>query len=958
MATRYWHWLLYQKQQQPPQDVYTIRGTAAQNNVEFVPSYDGDDYLEIPDGILNGSDYYEYYDNTGIDPSINPKDGKVYYFVDYDFNAYVYFYYNQSNNLVLEYLPPQYFNNTKIRFSVLYVTDGVVDSESVVEECTISNGNWSFTYPKNKKIKSFSYNEIIYSSEEEPPVALTTINFDDADDFSEMLSTDYMFYNLQFLTSVNMNNATFDNLESMSYMFYGCDNLSTVNMSNAVLSNVEYMEEMFSYIGYDKGFGRSDSLTINMDSASFDSLISMYGIFNSCQNTYSIGIPTVVAIVNAPNLSDNIENLKLRFFKDSIYYSVDNTTDVIFFPKPTLYTGNVVIPASFTERNHTFYVKEIYLNAFRDCVNLTSVTIPEGIVIINSQAFSGCTGLTSVTIPSTVTNINYGAFEGCTNLTKATYTSISDLMEINFRDLRSNPLFCAKHLYIGNNEITNLNIIPSDATSIPDYVFVNCEYVTSITIPSTVTTIGKGAFYGCSAVQTVSIPSNVTNIKESAFENCTGLTSATIPSSVTTIGDSAFKNSSLTSVTIPSSVTTIGNNVFYNCDDITSVIVENTSLIVNGGYEYGKWGQVIAKDARLCFTKDGFMYKVMKYDEVALLKLVNKQTSGSVTIPTSVTAGGTYSVKKVCGNAFKNCVNITDVSYSGITEWGWFDNDNYCGSMFEGCTSLTALNPPIAHTNITDYSYIFKDCENIESISDVIDIDNSNKQINTGGFMQSFSGCTKLTGNITLSKMKSPSDGSQYVASYYNIVMDGMCEGSTLETFVWGGSQATTTSMHRAFKNCTDLTDVRLVFRTETYQQSNYVYCDNLFENCTSLEFVRFSYGSSVSSGGYYLEVGYIQGDDMFKNCTSLKEVDFIYLKFDKSLSFASSPLTMSSIRNVCSHLKKQSYVSPDRILTLCNNTTDETTGNVRALTSSEKDEIRDLCFNNSDSPKWDVIFV
>ena len=47
---------------------------------------------------------------------------------------------------------------------------------------------------------------------------------------------------------------------------------------------------------------------------------------------------------------------------------------------------------------------------------LTSVTIEDGIPLINNAVFKDCTALTEVSIPASVTYIGFSAFEGCTSL--------------------------------------------------------------------------------------------------------------------------------------------------------------------------------------------------------------------------------------------------------------------------------------------------------------------------------------------------------------------------------------------------------------------------------------------------------------------------------------------------------------------------------------------------------------
>ena len=54
------------------------------------------------------------------------------------------------------------------------------------------------------------------------------------------------------------------------------------------------------------------------------------------------------------------------------------------------YTGNVVIPEDVTYMNRTRKVTSIGQEAFCNCRNLTSITIPNSVTSIGSYAFAGC----------------------------------------------------------------------------------------------------------------------------------------------------------------------------------------------------------------------------------------------------------------------------------------------------------------------------------------------------------------------------------------------------------------------------------------------------------------------------------------------------------------------------------------------------------------------------------------
>ena len=180
-------------------------------------------------------------------------------------------------------------------------------------------------------------------------------------------------------------------------------------------------------------------------------------------------------------------------------------------------------------------VKVIGDRAFKFCISLTNINIPNSVRTIGEDAFGECKSLTNINIPNSVTTIGEGAFYICESL-------------------------------------TNINI-PNSVTTIGDGVFCCCDYLTSITIPSSVVTIignpfcyWHGNLYNESKAFIYEDHVLFNKNKTILIAYRAKGTNYTIPNSVTTIGKSAFDGCEfLTNINIPNSVTTIGKSAFENC---------------------------------------------------------------------------------------------------------------------------------------------------------------------------------------------------------------------------------------------------------------------------------------------------------------------------------------------------------------------------------------------------------
>ena len=134
--------------------------------------------------------------------------------------------------------------------------------------------------------------------------------------------------------------------------------------------------------------------------------------------------------------------------------------------------------------------------------DIEHVYVGKGVTSIAYQAFTECPNIISVSLPEGLKTIDDEAFWG-----------LKKLKSISF---------------------------PSSLTKIGDWAFYECVNLKSITISGSSTCIGYQAFYECTGLKSVVFSYGVKKIDQEAFEFCSNLTEVSFGSTVTEIGDGAF----------------------------------------------------------------------------------------------------------------------------------------------------------------------------------------------------------------------------------------------------------------------------------------------------------------------------------------------------------------------------------------------------------------------------------
>lgn len=168
---------------------------------------------------------------------------------------------------------------------------------------------------------------------------------------------------------------------------------------------------------------------------------------------------------------------------------------------------------------------EDYLAPWNEyCLEITNVTISDGVTSIGSYAFCYCS-VKSITLPFGLKHIGSSAFFNCPNIQQI---NIPDSVEY----IDPYAFSCCKGLHTVQ--------LPASLTLISEELFAECDNLRNLSIPSTVTEIGANAFLRCKAFSLETLPSGIQRIGAAAFENCGSIENLELPKTLESIGEAAF----------------------------------------------------------------------------------------------------------------------------------------------------------------------------------------------------------------------------------------------------------------------------------------------------------------------------------------------------------------------------------------------------------------------------------
>lgn len=417
-------------------------------------------------------------------------------------------------------------------------------------------------------------------------------------------------------------------------------------------------------------------------------------------------------------------------------------------------------------------VTRIYENAFRNCKNVTSITIPATVKAIdreafynasdiittikfaeNSQletigksAFFGLRGLTSITIPASVTDIGFEAFGACAGLTainveagNTKYVS-SDGVLFNIdktqliqypasKDATSYtiPASVKKIETYAFSSSSNLSVVNFEENNaledMGDYIFGGCKSLKSVTIPKGVTEIGLIPFGGCVSLESINVEQG-----NKKYFSVDGVLMSTDKEGISLVKYPEGKKD--TSYTVPANVNNINYGAFVECENLVALDCEANSQLETIGSEafeacYALTSVSLPKSLT---SLEGAVFlgcralKTVEFEEGCRLEAINGYTFyeckklEKITVPASVKSIGMF--------AFGACAKLSTIDFEKGSQLKKISTQAFYES------AITSITIPASVSEIGTYA--FSRCYNLTAAT--FEKDNSLEKIENSAF--------------------------------------------------------------------------------------------------------------------------------------------------------------------------------------------------------------------------------
>lgn len=168
-------------------------------------------------------------------------------------------------------------------------------------------------------------------------------------------------------------------------------------------------------------------------------------------------------------------------------------------------------------------VKGLYTGCFRDCTQITAVTIPKTVDSISYEVFSGCSSLTTLTVDPA--NTTFSSEGNCVLKKMQTAGEYKVVVGCGGSVIPADKGIVFIDLYAFYRSPNLESVTVPEGVRIIDYAaFAECPALKSVTLPSTLVTVGASAFYRCTSFTSFELPRNLTSYGQGILSECSSLT--------------------------------------------------------------------------------------------------------------------------------------------------------------------------------------------------------------------------------------------------------------------------------------------------------------------------------------------------------------------------------------------------------------------------------------------------
>jgi len=284
----------------------------------------------------------------------------------------------------------------------------------------------------------------------------------------------------------------------------------------------------------------------------------------------------------------------------------------------------------------------------KECPNLKSVKLPEGIKKINDDVFKSSKSLQEVILPTTLKEIGKYSFYGCRFLKEIIIPDdVTMIGESSFADCRS----------------LKKVVLPKKIKKIGCSCFLRCTSLEEVVIPEGVVKIDIGAFSGCESLKKIELPKKLHDIGNTAFSYCYSLERVYLPETLSSIGMCAFEDCRLLKeIIIPNCIKTIAPYTFNCCVSLERVILsDNIQEIGKRAFRGCTSLKKIELPKEMSFIRESSFEHCRNLEEVIFPEKIHTIEKYAFANCTSLKVVNLPQIVHLCEFGFQNCINLEDV---------------------------------------------------------------------------------------------------------------------------------------------------------------------------------------------------------------------------------------------------------------------------------------------------------